>query len=544
MPETPHDPPRQATGGRLAAWIALALVLVAIPLLRQRWLDVPLDRDEGEYAYIGQLMLRGVPPYAEAYNMKLPGIYAAYAAVMWLFGETTRGIHQGLVLVNVLAAFFAFLLGRRLLGQWGGVATAAAFGLLSLSIGVQGASANSEHFVILPALIGLWLVLAGLEGDRKAALFPGALFLGLAFVVKQHGIAFCAFGALMLAAHEWRRRPRAVAKSALGLCLFGLAMAAPYLLTCLWLWSAGVFDRFWLWTVEYARDYAGQRSLGEGFSNLWRKGRHVLLAAPGLWGLALIGLSAPIWDHVARRRAPFFAGFALFSFVAISPGLIYRPHYFILALPAVALLAGLGCVSVARALRRGVAPPVAFVVAASLFAGCAGYSIWRERKMLFEFPAAIVSKAMFGVSNPFAESPAIANFVRERTSPADTIAVVGSEPQIYFYSGRRAATGYVYTYALMEAHAHAHDMQLEMISQIEEAQPKILLHVKLGMSWLANELSDTTILAWADRYTRAHYELVGLMEIAPVGWRLYHGMSLAALQERPQEVIEIYQRRP
>lgn len=37
----------------------------------------PLERDEGEYAYAGQLMLQGIPPYQLAYNMKLPGTYAA-----------------------------------------------------------------------------------------------------------------------------------------------------------------------------------------------------------------------------------------------------------------------------------------------------------------------------------------------------------------------------------------------------------------------------------------------------------------------------------
>jgi hypothetical protein len=39
-----------------------------------------LERDEGEYAYAGQLMLQGIPPYQLAYTMKLPGPFAAYAA--------------------------------------------------------------------------------------------------------------------------------------------------------------------------------------------------------------------------------------------------------------------------------------------------------------------------------------------------------------------------------------------------------------------------------------------------------------------------------
>lgn len=77
-------------------------------------MDVPLERDEGEYAYAGQLILQGVPPYRLAYNMKLPGTYAAYAGIMAVFGQTVRGIHLGLLLVNLAAAALLFLLGRRL----------------------------------------------------------------------------------------------------------------------------------------------------------------------------------------------------------------------------------------------------------------------------------------------------------------------------------------------------------------------------------------------------------------------------------------------
>jgi hypothetical protein len=43
----------------------LALVLLAIILfaaIRYRLRAMPLERDEGEYAYAGQLILQGIPP--------------------------------------------------------------------------------------------------------------------------------------------------------------------------------------------------------------------------------------------------------------------------------------------------------------------------------------------------------------------------------------------------------------------------------------------------------------------------------------------------
>src|SRR5689334_25444746 len=72
----------------LWAWIVVALVLIGVAVIRIRLLDLPLDRDEGEYAYFGQLLLQGVPPYASAYNFKLPGIYVAYAAILAVLGQT------------------------------------------------------------------------------------------------------------------------------------------------------------------------------------------------------------------------------------------------------------------------------------------------------------------------------------------------------------------------------------------------------------------------------------------------------------------------
>ena len=65
-----------------SAWALCLLAAIGLlaAVIRLRLLDVPLDRDEGEYAYFGQLLLAGVPPYADAYNLKAPGIYAAEVA--------------------------------------------------------------------------------------------------------------------------------------------------------------------------------------------------------------------------------------------------------------------------------------------------------------------------------------------------------------------------------------------------------------------------------------------------------------------------------
>jgi hypothetical protein len=81
---------------------------------------MPLEREDGEYAYTGQLILQGIPPYKIAYNMKLPGTYVGYAAILRTFGETAAGVHLGLLLVNGCTTVLMFFLGRQLYGDLAG----------------------------------------------------------------------------------------------------------------------------------------------------------------------------------------------------------------------------------------------------------------------------------------------------------------------------------------------------------------------------------------------------------------------------------------
>src|SRR6059058_5237832 len=122
-----------------AAWIFLAaIVLGLVVAIRIRLLGIPLERDEGEYAYAGQLLLQGIPPYKLAYNMKFPGTYAAYAVIMSIFGQTVIGIHLGLLLVNAATIALIFFLGRRLVNTTAGIAAAASYAVLSVSPSVLG----------------------------------------------------------------------------------------------------------------------------------------------------------------------------------------------------------------------------------------------------------------------------------------------------------------------------------------------------------------------------------------------------------------------
>jgi hypothetical protein len=99
--------------------------------------------------------------------------------------------------------------------------------------------------------------------------------------------------------------------------------------------------------------------------------------------------------------------------------------------------------------------------------------------------------------------------------------VIGSEPEIYFYSHRISATGYIYTYALMEEQKYAPKMQREMIEETERARPKYLVFVNVPDSWLMRPDSDQTILEWFKHYGQENYDVVGLVDIVSLEWTNY-----------------------
>src|SRR5271167_1291815 len=126
-------------------WFTVA-VLVLIAGVRLRLLTFPLERDEGEYAYAGQLMLQGIPPYELAYNMKFPGTYAAYALIMGLFGQTPAGIHFGILCMTTLTALMLSWLGKKILDATAGMVAATSYAVMSASPSMQGLEGHATHF--------------------------------------------------------------------------------------------------------------------------------------------------------------------------------------------------------------------------------------------------------------------------------------------------------------------------------------------------------------------------------------------------------------
>jgi 4-amino-4-deoxy-L-arabinose transferase-like glycosyltransferase len=522
------------TGGVAAygAWFVLAVVVLLIIIVRVRLAAVPLERDEGEYAYAGQLILHGIPPFALAYNMKFPGTYYAYSVLLAIFGHTATGIHLGLLVVNLATLVIVFRLGKRWLGSAGAALGAAWFGVLSLDRGVMGLFGHATHFVVLPALAGLLVLLRALDSKRAASFVWAGVLLGLATLMKQPGICFLFLGFVLVV---WERPRRS----------FSLAAGAivPVALLCLVLVGGGVFGRFWFWAVHYAREYVGVVPLDLAWAIFITRWQEVTRATMAIWILAAGGLAALWLTRWPSDARVFLSGLLVAGGAAIAPGFYFRAHYWVLALPAVALLAAAAVVSAERAILR-LSGSAAIARVAMLAASVALLAAWfvAERQYCFSIGPVELSRATFG-ANPFPEAVDIAAYIRARTAPTDRIAVLGSEPEIYFYADRASATGYIYTYPFMENQPYSMQMQREMADEVQAARPAYLVMATMTTSWSDGPFSNQPILRWSQAYSKQCYDLVGIADIGDHGTRIVWGPEATTYNPGSLNVVLTFQRK-
>ena len=534
------NPPVALKGSFSRRWdyIAMVLIILLIAGIRFRLRELPLERDEGEYAYAGQLILEGIPPYELAYNMKLPGTYAAYAAILAVFGQTASGIHLGVMAVNAACIFLVFLITKELFDPLAAVVAGTAFGLFSIRPQLLGLAGHATHFVTLSALLSIYLMLKACGSEKYRIFFGSGIFSGLALLMKQPGLFLAVFAGLYLLWREWPA-PRAMLLRKL--TAFSAGAILPYVLTCLILMRGGVFQKFWFWTVSYARAYGSELGAREGlhqFANRMElQKEHMGIVC---W-LIVFGMAAFLWDRRLRPHSAFILGLLGSSFLAVSMGFYYRGHYFILLYPALAILAGVAVSSASDLLRRTRLPRPLVVAPVILFALAFANALYAERAIYFSESPHEASREIYGV-NPFPEAVEVAGYIRANSEKEARVAVFGSEPEIYFLSHRLSATGYIYTYPLVEEQAYARVMQSEFIREVESAAPEFVVYVLLDRSWLRRAHSDERIFRWADAFTREHYSLVGIADGGGNHDVYRWGPDALAYRPRRPEVLLVYRR--
>ena len=162
--------------------------------------------------------------------------------------------------------------------------------------------------------------------------------------------------------------------------------------------------------------------------------------------------------------------------------------------------------------------------------------------------AAALGLASLGVgmrgSHAIAESVGVGTWIREHAAAGDAVAVLGSEPEIYVYAGRRAATTRLFMYGLVDGTPRARAKREAMFAEIEAARPAFVVSVNAAPSWRLPDGAVNPVLAWAESYIAIDYEQVGLIEIGEGASKPVWGEDAAGTIPGAASYLVVYRRKP
>jgi hypothetical protein len=488
-------------------WIAICLVYI---ILRLNTVSIPLDRDEGIFGYAGQVILNNGLPYRDVFDQKPPVAFYLNALALLFVPPTSTGIHAFLHVYNFLTLIVLFFLARIYTESYSaGLWVAFIYAVFSSSPSIQGFTASTEMFLLLP--ISMSLLFAVLAVQKRSIPFSLASGIcgALAFFTKQTAAAILVFICLYLIASQVgtivttstnkRTAIRILLSWAAGCILVPLVLAGYYA-------YHNVFDEFLYWSLTHSLIYSKRISLWDTLPRIYSTSLEIVKS--NLLTIAM-GLAVSLFACFRRNsKGCFMLGFLLFSFLATVPGTVYH-HYFAQIAPAVSLAGGWAvalCLAMIpdRMLRR----TVALLTAATIVA----VPIWVHSGYYYKQSHIEFSRSFFG-ANPFPESEDLAAFLAERTSKEDTIFIIGSEAQIFLLSQRQSSSSFALIYPLMSEYPRYKEFQRKAWEEVKSRRPKYIIIVRLPFSLLWDGKADLWIVEKTKQLTDKAYFLEAVMTI-------------------------------
>lgn len=489
----------------------LAAALLALVLLAPT-LEFPYGRDQATFAWVGHTISRGGMPYRDAWEVKPPGIYLAYAAVARV-APPGHGAMRALRLVDVgvagtTAALLALLVCR-LAGPAGAGAAAVAAGAWYAALylgGTYWSLAQAESWANLPVVAAVLLLwpppgsagACGLQapGVRRAAM--AGLLLGAA--------ALCKFTALLpvipVAARYLGRRGRPAAACGAGVLLPVLAAGA-------WLAAGGALGPY----LEIQQGFVARYALLGESGPVGRLASLVGHTA----GWALANLPAVLLAGVAFLPGAAWAGRrGLLPGAVLVGGLAaawiqgkYFAYHWQSLYPFLAVAAAVGAGEAVRLLRL---PDTARSAWAILLPVCWCLAVqWPLHRDGARLQAGLLPRAQwekrFGQEGQgdynYQATARAAAAVRSLSRPGETVLVWGFEPAIYLLAERPAASRFFFNVPVTAPFAERRWRE-ELLREFAWAPPRVLVVVRGdAIPWASGRRDDSAaqLAAWPELRT-------------------------------------------
>lgn len=481
------------------------ILLISLPIL-----TYPLGRDQGEFATIGRGILNGRVPYVDLWNPKPPAVFYVYAAAMALFGQTAPALRAIDLLIAPLILWAVYWLGARFHGGRVGLWAALLLGVFYFSESFWTLTQN-DGIVLLPMTLAMVCVVKAAFGTRRTWLWALAAGLLCGWVVwfKYPFALFAGAAALSYVMLRWHVSPRVrwldAAAFALGggaVILGGIAVLAAMGAWEALLESATVTSQYTALGFNWA-DFSGALRVAVGFR--WTQwGLLFLLAAAGIWLTirpTLRGRSGTAaHDDADISRTAALWVWLLWLETGIAIMVVQAKGYdyhWLPMLPALALLGAVGIEwgleSIAARLGRHLGGSM--LLAVGLLAILA-YTIWARALPYLTGQEDQLAYYHHFQGGEFVadESQQMANFLRERVMPGDSLYIWGFRPEVYYLSRLNPPTRFIFQFPLV-ADWYPEEWREENVEILWAALPPYTLVLQVDyMPWVTGSHDDSNTL--------------------------------------------------
>ena len=493
---------------KVIPYLILGLAILWVSYVRLQFLEIPFERDEGEYCYHAQLLLEGKIPYLDFYEQKPPGLFYSYAFLQAIFGNSLSAVHVAFLLVNILSLVFIFGFCKRLFDPWAAAMASWSFALVSLSKMAAGFSAQAEHLIVLSFVAALFYLQKALDQHRKLYWIIGGFLLSWGVLIKQNGIFFLFIGLAFILNYYYLKTPSSWASFLKKMGYLSFGILAPLLFCSFILWYQNAFEEMFFWVYQYPKSYIGQYDLATGLRRFTKNMTKVSYSYQGFWLLGLSALFISVFVKKANFPKVWFWVLASLSFVAIVPGFRFYGHYFLLLSPCLAILCGLAFYLSKIYISNKLYPWLPLALISLMFIS----NIFLNKNYYFHQDHTKLLREVYH-TNPFQEAKIISDYLKENSKVDEQIAVWGSEPQINFYTNRKAPSRHCFFLFLISPISKTATWQKELIQETEQAKPRYIVKVQHPYSGNITAKTLKIFYPWSIGYLKQHYQLIGLSEI-------------------------------
>jgi 4-amino-4-deoxy-L-arabinose transferase-like glycosyltransferase len=456
-------------------WVRPLLCTAALAVLAVAALPTllyPLTRDQGAYAYIADLMMKGGVPYRDALDLKPPAVYLVYGLSFALFGRSEFAVRLFDVLFALVSGASIYLLAHEVFHDRRIAALSAWIYAFCYYLWIHFyAAANPESFMVPVLTTSVLGTVRALRTRSKNPLFLTGVAGGFAFWFKPTAGVIVVAALAWMVAKMWQeqRRTSSVLRNFTFVILGGLLGLLP---TALYLYGRGLRELMELWRDYGTGAYLGARGLALGEGPL--AVLDVIVGHLRHWQL-LVWLSLAGMLGVLMRRERHGSGGAVVVYLlstlaaTLLQGKLFEYHWIPVLAPAAILAAGAlaGLASeISGPTKNLLRNPLsawrdtdmrtlfAVIVLVGLLLWTGYDQLARYRQMAAYLAGRLTEEqyyAQFDIGTDFSRMGTLraATYLREQTEPDETVLIWGAEPLVHFLSQRRSATKYIFSYMLV-----------------------------------------------------------------------------------------------